>query len=79
MKILVKAFVLVNSELAQEQHVLNDILKIEGVEEGFIVSGLIDLIFKIITPTQIQLEEIINKELRQNKSIRTITILIVEK
>jgi DNA-binding Lrp family transcriptional regulator len=70
---------LVNVESGFEDHVLEKIKKIEGVEEAYISYGVYDLVTKIRANTMDDLKKIITHRLRQITNVRsTLTLILVK-
>ncbi len=73
------AIVLVNAEIGSEEEVFNEICKVEGVTEAYIVYGVYDIIVKIEADTMDKLKEIIATKIRKLPKVRsTLTMIIVE-
>jgi len=74
-----KAFVLVNLESGAEQKVLDEIRKIEGVEEAYFTYGVYDVISKIKADSMEKLRETVTQKLRTNGRVRsTLTLIMME-
>ncbi len=73
------AFVLINSEIGSEEEILNELLKIEGVKEAYVVYGVYDVIAKIRADTMERLKEIVTWQVRRMSKIRsTLTMIVME-
>ncbi len=73
------AIVLVNAEIGSEEEVFNEICKVEGVTEAYIVYGVYDIIVKIEADSMDKLKEIIATKIRKLPKVRsTLTMIIVE-
>ncbi len=58
---------------------MNELLKIEGVSEAYIVYGVYDIVVKIKAPTTEALKEIISSKIRKISNVRsTLTMIVVE-
>jgi len=78
-KTMPAAFVLINAEIGSEEEVLNEINKVEGVEEAYIVYGVYDIIAKIRANTMDKLKDIVTWNVRRLPKVRsTLTMIIVE-
>jgi len=73
------AFVLVNAEIGGEEEVLQEIKKVEGVEEAHTVYGVYDIIAKIRAETMDKLKEIVTWHIRRINKVRsTLTMIVIE-
>lgn len=76
---MVSALVLINTDLTQQNQVLEKIKQINGVEEAHILWGIYDLLVKITTTSIERLREIIKHNLKQLAGVTmTLTLMIVE-
>ena len=74
-----KAFVLINVESGSEEEVLNEIKKIEGVEEAYYSYGVYDIISKIAADSMEKLRETVTKEVRTIGRVRsTLTLIMMD-
>jgi DNA-binding Lrp family transcriptional regulator len=74
-----KAFVLVNVEAGSEEEVLEEINKIEGVNEAYYSYGVYDIIAKIKAETMEKLRETVTQKVRTISKVRsTLTLIVVE-
>ncbi|MGC8974601.1 MAG: Lrp/AsnC family transcriptional regulator [Thermoprotei archaeon] len=74
-----EAIVLINTNIGTEEEVMNELLKIEGVSEAYIVYGVYDIVVKIKAPTTEALKEIISSKIRKISNVRsTLTMIVVE-
>jgi DNA-binding Lrp family transcriptional regulator len=74
-----KAFVLINVESGSEEEVLEQIRKIEGVEEAYYSYGVYDIIAKIKAETMVKLRETVTQEMRTIGKVRsTLTLIMME-
>ena len=71
------AYVLVQSSIGHEMEVLTDLLKIEFVKEAKGTFGYYDILVKIETDSENQIEKIITKKIRKVKNVNTTTTLSV--
>jgi DNA-binding Lrp family transcriptional regulator len=73
------AFVLINAEIGSEEEVLNELNKVEGVVEAFIVYGVYDVVTKIRADTMDKLKDIVTWHVRRLNKVRsTLTMIVVE-
>ncbi|MCC6010134.1 MAG: Lrp/AsnC ligand binding domain-containing protein [Fervidicoccaceae archaeon] len=73
------AIVLINAEIGSEEEVFNEISKVEGIKEAYIVYGVYDIIAKIEAETMEKLKETIANKIRKLPKVRsTLTMIIVE-
>ncbi|MCC6033613.1 MAG: Lrp/AsnC ligand binding domain-containing protein [Desulfurococcaceae archaeon] len=74
-----EAIVLINTNIGTEEEVMNELLKIEGISEAYIVYGVYDIVVKIKAPTTEALKEIISSKIRKISNVRsTLTMIVVE-
>lgn len=74
-----EAIVLINTNIGTEEEVMNELLKIEGVSEAYIVYGVYDIVVKIKASTTEALKEIISSKIRKISNVRsTLTMIVVE-
>ena len=71
------AYILVQSTIGHEMEVLTDLLKIEFVKEAKGTFGYYDILVKIETDSENQIEKIITKKIRKVKNVNTTTTLSV--
>lgn len=73
------AIVLINTEIGGEEDVFNEISKIEGVREVYIVYGVYDIVVKVEAENMEKLKETIANKIRKLPKVRsTLTMIIVE-
>ena len=71
---------MVNVESGFEDHVLEKIRKVEGVEEAYISYGAYDIVTKIRADTMDDLKKVVTNRLRQITNVRaTLTLILVNK
>jgi DNA-binding Lrp family transcriptional regulator len=74
-----KAFVLINVESGSEEEVLEEIKKIEGVEEAYYSYGVYDIITKIAADSMEKLRETVTRKVRTISRVRsTLTLIMME-
>ncbi|MEM1586053.1 MAG: Lrp/AsnC ligand binding domain-containing protein [Candidatus Bathyarchaeia archaeon] len=73
------AFVLINSEIGSEGEVLNELKKVEGVEEAYSVYGVYDIIAKVRAESMEKLKDIVTWKIRRLNKVRsTLTMIVIE-
>lgn len=73
------AFVLVNTEIGFESEVLNQLKKIDAVEESYMVYGVYDVVAKVSADTMEKLKEIVSWNVRRLDKVRsTLTMIVIE-
>jgi len=74
-----KAFVLINVESGSEEEILEQIKKIEGVEEAYYSYGVYDIITKIKAESMEKLRETVTRKVRTISRVRsTLTLIMME-
>ena len=71
------AYVLVQSTIGHEMEVLSDLLKIDLVKEAKGTFGYYDILAKIETSSEKEIEMVITKKIRDVKNVNTTTTLSV--
>ena len=73
------AFVLINTETANEEKVLQEGTKIEGIEEAYILYGVYDILAKIQTESMENLKQTIIWQIRKIEGVvSTLTLIVAE-
>ncbi|MBS7604771.1 MAG: Lrp/AsnC ligand binding domain-containing protein [Candidatus Bathyarchaeia archaeon] len=73
------AFVLINSEIGSEGEVLNELKKVEGVEEAYSVYGVYDIVAKVKADSMEKLKDIVTWKIRRLNKVRsTLTMIVIE-
>ncbi len=73
------AIVLINTEIGTEQDVFEQLSKIEGVKEAYIVYGVYDIVAKLEAENMDSLKEIVANRIRKLDRVRsTLTMIVVE-
>ncbi len=73
------AIILINTDIGAEEEVLNELAKIEGVTEAYIVYGVYDIIAKVTAVNMDKLKEIVTTKIRKLPKVRsTLTMIVVE-
>jgi DNA-binding Lrp family transcriptional regulator len=77
--IMFTAYLLISTKIGLESSVLEDLKKVEGVEEAHNLWGVYDIIARIKADTMDKLKFIITKIIGENKDINAkLTVLIRE-
>lgn len=73
------AFVLINAEIGSKGEVLNELKKVEGVEEAYSVYGVYDIIAKVGADSMEKLKDIVTWRIRRLNKVRsTLTMIVIE-
>jgi len=73
------AIILINTEVASEDEVLEELKKIEYVKEAYVVYGVYDIVAKVVTPNMDKLREVVTYYIRRLAKVRsTVTLIVVE-
>jgi DNA-binding Lrp family transcriptional regulator len=73
------AFVLINSELGKEEHILKELRGIENISEAHFVYGVYDIIAKVEAESMEKLKEIVTFKIRRLSDVRsTLTMTVAE-
>ncbi len=73
------AFVLINTEPANEETVLKAVSEIEGVIEAYILYGVYDVLAKVQTDSMERLKETVIWQIRRIKGVvSTLTLIVAE-
>ena len=76
---MARAIVLFRVESGSEYHVLEDVKRVDGVEEAYIAFGVYDIVAKVYGASLDTLKEIITDKLRQiSKAKSTVTLMLIE-
>jgi DNA-binding Lrp family transcriptional regulator len=74
-----KAFVLINVETGSEEEVVNELRKIDGVEEAYFSYGVYDIVTKVKADSMERLKEMVTKKVRAISKVRsTLTLIMME-
>jgi DNA-binding Lrp family transcriptional regulator len=74
-----RAFVLINVESGAEQEVVNELKKIEGIEEAYFSYGVYDIITKIKADSMESLKDLVTRKVRTISRVRsTLTLIMME-
>lgn len=73
------AFVLVNVESGAEEQVVEDLKKLEGIEEAFYSYGVYDIITKVKADSMEELKNMVTRKIRALAKVRsTLTLILTE-
>lgn len=73
------AFVLINAEIGSEGEVLNELRKVEGIEEACSVYGVYDIVAKVRAESMEKLKDIVTWKIRRINKVRsTLTMIVIE-
>ena len=76
---LLKAYVLINTEIGTIQEVLESIKKIKEIKEAYALFGVYDIMTKVEAESTQELKEIVTLKIRQVDKVRsTLTMIIME-
>lgn len=74
-----KAFVLINVESGAEEQVVDELKKLEGVEEAYYSYGVYDIITKIQADSMEKLKDMVTRKIRTLAKVRsTLTLILTE-
>ncbi len=74
-----RAFVLINVESGAEDEVLQELKKLEGVEEAYFSYGVYDLITRVKADTMEKLKDTVSRKIRTLNKVRsTLTLIMME-
>jgi DNA-binding Lrp family transcriptional regulator len=74
-----KAFVLINVESGAEEQVVDELRKLEGVEEAYYSYGVYDIITKIRADSMEKLKDMVTRKIRALAKVRsTLTLILTE-
>jgi DNA-binding Lrp family transcriptional regulator len=74
-----RAFVLINVESGAEDEVLQELKKLEGVEEAYFSYGVYDLITRVKADTMENLKDTVSRKIRTLNKVRsTLTLIMME-
>ena len=72
-----EAFVLISSEVGQEDQVIIDLQAIPEVKESYVVYGVYDVIARVEAESMQSLKDVVGLRIRQLDTIRTTLTMIV--
>jgi DNA-binding Lrp family transcriptional regulator len=74
-----RAFVLFNVEAGSEEKILQELTKIEEIQESYVSYGVYDLIARIKADSMEKLKDTVTHKIRTIKSVRsTLTLIMME-
>ena len=74
-----KAFVLMNAELGSEDSIVNELKKLEGVNEVYQVYGVYDIVAQVEANTMERVKETITWKLRKLNGVKsTLTMIVMD-
>ena len=74
-----KAFVLINVESGSEGEIVQELRKIDGVEEAYYSYGVYDIITKVKADSMENLKDMVTKKVRAINRVRsTLTLIMME-
>jgi len=76
-KVLAKAFVLINAEIGAEEEVLKSLNSMAEVREAHVVYGVYDIITMIEADTMDELKEVVTSKIRGIERVRSTLTMIV--
>ncbi len=74
---LPEAFVLISSEVGQEDQVISELKAIPEVQESYVVYGAYDVIARVEAESMQHLKDVIGHRIRQLDSVRTTLTMVV--
>jgi len=78
-RVVARAFVLVNAEVGSEDEVIQELRKISYVKESYVVYGAYDIVAKVEAESMNKLKDIVNGKIRRLDKVRsTLTMIMVE-
>ena len=75
--VLPEAFVLISSEVGQEDQVIIDLQAIPEVKESYVIYGVYDVIARVEAESMQSLKDVVGLRIRQLDTIRTTLTMIV--
>ena len=72
-----RAFILFNVESGSEDNVLQELRRIDGIQEAYVSYGVYDLIARIKTDTMEKLKDTISHQVRTIQKVRSSLTLIM--
>jgi len=73
------AFVVINAEMGSEEEVLDELKKLEGVKEAYLVYGIYDIIAKVEADSMEELKEAVTWKVRKINKVRSTLTMLVTK
>jgi DNA-binding Lrp family transcriptional regulator len=73
------AYVLINSDVGYESNVLEEIRKVEEVEQAFALYGVYDIIARVSSESLDELKHVITWKIRRMKGVTAALTMILQK
>ena len=73
------AFVVINVEMGSEEEVLDELKKLEGVKEAYLVYGVYDIIAKVKADNMEKLKDTVTWKVRKINKVRSTLTMLVTK
>ncbi len=73
------AYILIVSKTGSEQHVIENLLRIDEIKDVSRVWGAYDVVVKVVRPTSDAIREIIKEKIRMIDGIKTTVSLMVSR
>jgi len=73
---MLKAYVLMNTELGQEAPVVEALSQVNGIKEAYALYGIYDVIAEVEAESMEKIKEIVFTEIRRLENVRTTITLI---
>ncbi len=72
-----EAFILISSEVGQEDQVISDLKAIPEVKESYVVYGVYDVIARVEAESMQHLKDVVSLRIRQLDTVRTTLTMII--
>ena len=73
---MLKAYVLMNTELGQESAVVEALSRVDGIKDAYALYGIYDVIAELKADSMEKIKEIVFTEIRRLENVRTTITLI---
>jgi len=73
---MLKAYVLMNTELGQEADVVNALQGVEGIKNAYALYGIYDVLTEVEADSMDRIKEIVFTKIRRLENVRTTITLI---
>jgi len=73
---MLKAYVLMNTELGQEAAVVEALSQVDGIKDAYALYGIYDVIVEVEAESMEKIKEIVFTEIRRLENVRTTITLI---
>ena len=74
---LPEAFILISSEVGQEDQVIIDLQAIPEVKESYVVYGVYDVIARVEAESMQHLKDVVSLRIRQLDTVRTTLTMVI--